>query len=73
MKNRIEGHPNLFKDSETGVITSRDEGERQKYRYAKHAAVDQLQQKHEIDKMNIRQATLHSMHNSISKIVQEKK
>ena len=27
---------------------------------------------HEIDKMNIRQATLHSMHNSISKIVQEK-
>ena len=51
MKNRIEGHPNLFKDSDTGVITSRDEGERQKYRYAKHAAVDQLQQKHEIDKM----------------------
>jgi len=51
MKKRVEGYPNLYKDDVTGVITSNDVGEREKYRRSKHAAVDSLQQKHEINKL----------------------
>ena len=35
MKSPIEGHPNLYKDTETGVIVNRSASERDRYRIAK--------------------------------------
>ena len=47
-KHRVEGHQHLFKDNETGVITSSDISERQRYRNAKFQAIDSLQTKNEL-------------------------
>lgn len=47
-KQRVEGYQHLFKDEETGVITSSDVSERQRYRNAKFQAVDSLQTKNEL-------------------------
>tara|TARA_B100001115_G_C15431813_1_gene202726 strand:+ start:192 stop:407 length:216 start_codon:yes stop_codon:yes gene_type:complete len=38
MKNRVDGHPNLFKDKETGVIVNRESSDRNRYRLAKQQA-----------------------------------
>ncbi len=38
MKNKIEGHPNLIKDMETGVISNRESSDRTRYRMAKQQA-----------------------------------
>jgi hypothetical protein len=35
MKQPVEGHPNLLKDPETGVIINQDDSERSRYRLAK--------------------------------------
>ena len=35
MKNKVEGHPNLYKDPHSGVIVNRDSTERNRYRQAK--------------------------------------
>ena len=38
MKSQIEGHPNLYKDTDTGVIVNRDSSDRERYRIAKKQA-----------------------------------
>ena len=38
MKQPVEGHPNLLKDQETGVIVNQDDSERSRYRLAKNQA-----------------------------------
>jgi len=38
MKQPVEGHPNLYKDSESGVIVNRQDSERSRYRLAKAQA-----------------------------------
>jgi Tfp pilus assembly protein PilO len=38
MKQPVEGHPNLYKDSESGVIVNRQNSERARYRLAKEQA-----------------------------------
>jgi len=38
MKQPVEGHPNLLKDPETGVIVNQDDSERSRYRLAKNQA-----------------------------------
>tara|TARA_Y100001937_G_C6948106_1_gene253385 strand:- start:313 stop:519 length:207 start_codon:yes stop_codon:yes gene_type:complete len=38
MKQPVEGHPNLYKDPETGVIVNRESSERARYRLAKEQA-----------------------------------
>ena len=35
MKSPIDGHPDLYKDTETGVIISRADTDRERYRIAK--------------------------------------
>ena len=35
MKQQVEGHPNLYKDSETGVIVNRAVSDRERYQIAK--------------------------------------
>tara|TARA_Y100000768_G_C23934585_1_gene661900 strand:- start:392 stop:598 length:207 start_codon:yes stop_codon:yes gene_type:complete len=38
MKQPVEGHPNLYKDADTGVIVNRESSERSRYRLAKEQA-----------------------------------
>ena len=38
MKQPVEGHPNLFKDTETGVISNRSDSERSRYQIARNQA-----------------------------------
>ena len=52
MKQPVEGHPNLYKDADTGVIVNRECSERQKYRLAKHQA--QANQQNSIELENLR-------------------
>lgn len=40
MKNRVEGHDNLYKDPETGMIVNRAGLERDRYRIAKKQALE---------------------------------
>ena len=35
MKSPIEGHPNLYKDKDTGLIVNRNDSDRERYRIAK--------------------------------------
>ena len=49
MKQPVEGHPNLYKDSETGVIVNLDSSERSRYRLAKEQAKMNQQNTHELD------------------------
>ena len=35
MKSQVEGHPNLYKDTDTGVIVNRAVSDRERYRIAK--------------------------------------
>ena len=38
MKSPIDGHPDLYKDTETGVIINRADTDRERYRIAKQQA-----------------------------------
>ena len=49
MKDRVDGHQNLKKDRETGVITNHAETERQRYRTAKQHALDNIKTKEDLD------------------------
>jgi len=51
MKHPVEGHPNLFKDSETGVISNRADSERERYRIAKNQARMNQQNSVELDEL----------------------
>ena len=51
MKQPVEGHPNLYKDSETGVIVNLDSSERSRYRLAKEQAKMNQQHNHELDSL----------------------
>ena len=52
MKQPVEGHPNLYKDADTGVIVNRENSERQRYRLAKQQA--QANQQNSIELENLR-------------------
>ena len=47
-KSQIEGHPNLYKDNETGVIVNRASSERNRYRIAKQQSRKSIDQEHEL-------------------------
>ena len=51
MKQPIEGHPNLYKDSETGVISNRADSERERYQIAKKQARMNLDNSVELDEL----------------------
>ena len=48
MKSKFEGHPNLYKDLETGVIVNRESSERGRYRIAKQQATNVSNTEHEL-------------------------
>ena len=49
MKQPVEGHPNLYKDEETGVIVNRESSDRARYRLAKQQAIMNQQNSVELD------------------------
>tara|TARA_B100000212_G_C27346987_1_gene521797 strand:+ start:824 stop:1030 length:207 start_codon:yes stop_codon:yes gene_type:complete len=51
MKQPVEGHPNLYKDAESGVIVNRESSERQRYRLAKEQAKANQQNSIELDNL----------------------
>ena len=48
MKNPIDGHPQLFKDANTGVIVNRANSDRERYLIAKQQAKNSVNTQHEI-------------------------
>ena len=51
MKSPIEGHPNLFKDTDTGVIVNRSSSDRDKYRIAKEQSRKSMNTEQEISSL----------------------
>ena len=51
MKNRVEGHQNLYKDKETGVIVNRETSDRSRYRLAKEQALQNIESQQELSAM----------------------
>ena len=52
MKSKVEGHDNLYKDPQTGVIVNRGNVERDRYRIAKQQALETKQSQHEIARLS---------------------
>ena len=52
MKAKVEGHVNIFKDTESGVIENKDNTERSRYRIAIDQAKENLQSKFEIERLS---------------------
>ena len=50
-KKKVEGHPNIFKDTETGVLVNRGSSDRARYRVAKHQSNQTFEQGCEIDEL----------------------
>ena len=48
MKSPIDGHPNLYKDSDSGVIVNRANNDRDRYRIAKQQARASMSNQSEI-------------------------
>lgn len=48
MKEKVAGHANLYKDSETGVIHNLESVDRQRYRLAKEQALANINNQNEI-------------------------
>ena len=67
MKQPVEGHPNLFKDTETNLIVDRDASARARYRIAKEQARMNLNNSSEIeslrDEINEIKSLLHQLLN----------
>ena len=51
MKQPVEGHPNLYKDTESGVIVNREDSERSRYRLARDQARQNQQNSLDLDEL----------------------
>jgi len=51
MKSPIEGHPNLYKDDDTGVIVNRASSDRDRYRIAKQQSRSTMNTEKEISSL----------------------
>ena len=52
MKTKVEGHPNLIKNTNTGVIDVREDTDRNRYRTAKRKAQMNLDSHQEIARLS---------------------
>lgn len=52
MKQRVEGHDHLYKDSETGVIVNRSNLDRERYRISKKQALESKASQQEISRLS---------------------
>ena len=67
-KKKVEGHPNIYKDTETGVIVNRGSTERARYRVAKHQATQTFEQGCEIDELKRDLNDLKSLRSEMNEI-----
>ena len=67
-KKKVEGHPNIYKDTETGVIVNRGSTERARYRVAKQQAIQTFEQGCEIDELKRDLEDLKSLKSEMSEI-----
>ena len=51
MKSQVEGHPNLYKDTDTGVIVNRSVSDRERYRIAKEQSRRSLDTEQELSSL----------------------
>ena len=67
-KKKVEGYPDIYKDTETGVIVNRGSTERSRYRVAKHQATQTFEQSCEIDELKRDLNELKSLKSEMSEI-----
>ena len=67
-KKKVEGHPNIYKDTETGVIVNRGSTERARYRLAKNQATQTFEQGCEIDELKKDLNDLKSLRSEMNEI-----
>lgn len=53
MKHKVEGHSNIYKDLQTGVIVNRESSDRSKYRIAKQQALMNQESQGEIKRLSM--------------------
>jgi hypothetical protein len=71
MKNKVDGHPHLFKDKETGVIINRETTDRSRYRMAKQQALTNLDSQAELSNLRSEMDEIKSLlHELLKKQVQ---
>lgn len=51
MKHKVDGHQNLYKDINSGVINNRESSDRARYRMAKQQAMRSLDTEYEISSL----------------------
>ena len=51
MKNKVEGHTNIYKDMDTGVITNHNTSDRDRYRLAKQQAMKNINSQTELEEL----------------------
>ena len=61
MKNRVDGHPNLYKDNATGVIVNRESSDRSRYKMAKEQARMNVESQSELSSLRIEMDEIKSL------------
>jgi hypothetical protein len=61
MMNPVAGHSNLYKDEYTGIIISREDTERQRYRIAKQQALLNISAQQEIQNLKSEMSDIKSL------------
>ena len=51
MKSKVQGHQNLYKDNDSGVIINRESSDRTRYQMAKQQAIRSLDTEHELSSL----------------------
>ena len=51
MKSQVDGHPNRYKDTETGVIVNRAASDRERYRIAKQQSRNNINTEQELSSL----------------------
>tara|TARA_R110002050_G_scaffold15817_2_gene48351 strand:+ start:8488 stop:8703 length:216 start_codon:yes stop_codon:yes gene_type:complete len=71
MKNKVDGHPHLFKDKESGVIINRETTDRSRYRMAKQQAQMNIDSQSELSSLRSEMDEIKSLlHELLKKQVQ---
>lgn len=52
MKHKVEGHANLYKDLDTGVIVNRESSDRDRYRIAKQQSLQTIESSNELKRLS---------------------
>ena len=68
MRARVEGHNNLVKDTDTGVINNVSSGDRDKYRLAKRQAHQVTETEHSIQEIKEELSELSDLKEEVSEL-----